>query len=257
MSDSSASGAPQSASQKPLPASIASGIVGLAIGAGAMYMATYYYYGPEPRPTQGGPGAGAPSAGGGAPSGGAPGGGAPGGGMMGGGGMGGGGGGAGMGGGGGGGPRGKRNLTALVGKLDLISKISFQLEGDQPAKLAQQLADLEQPEKKITQEEAQQRVDAIEAILTDQQKETLAQFDLPRARGGGGGGPGGGGPSGPPAGQPPPPDMPGGGGQGEDSNPFQEETNQARLQSLLGHLKGTSADDASSQTAQPENTSNE
>jgi hypothetical protein len=242
MSDSSASGARQSAIQKPLPGSISSGIIGLAIGAGAMFMTTYYYYGPEPRPADTGSGAGAQSAGGGAQSGGAPGGGMTGGGGgMGGGGMTGGGGGM-----GGGGQRGKRNLTSLVGKLDLVSKgISLHLEGDQPAKLAEQLTDLDQPEKKMTEEEAQERVDAIEAILSDQQKETLAQFDLPRG-GRRGGAPGGGGPSGPPAGQAPPDD---------DSNPFQQETNQTRLHSLLGRLKGTSADDASPQKEQPENTS--
>ena len=162
---------------------------------------------------------------------------------MGGGGMGGGGmGGGGMGGGGmgGGGPRGKRNLTTLVGKLNLASKgISFQLDGEQTARLAAQLADLDQPEK-MTQEEAQERCDALETILTDEQKETLAQFEVPRGgqgSGGGGGRPAGGGPvpAGGGAG------ATGGGGASDDDNPFQQETNQTRLHSLLDRLQSKDA----------------
>jgi hypothetical protein len=140
------------------------------------------------------------------------------------GGMGGGGGGMGGGGmGGGGGPRCKRNLTTLVGKLDVVRQgIKFELTDEQVAKLTPQLADLDQVEK-ITEEEAQERVDSLEAILTDEQKETLARFDLPRSgrggRQGGGGGMGGGGP---------PPDY----------NPFQMEANQSRLHSLIERLNG-------------------
>lgn len=159
---------------------------------------------------------------------------------MGGGGMGGGGGGT------GGGSRGKRNLTAIVGKLDLLSKgIPFQLDGEQSAKLASQLADLDQPDT-MTQEEAQERVDGIEAILTDAQKDTLAQIDVPR--GGAGGGQGGGGPGAQMAGGAPG-GMGGGGGMAgggrggpDDSNPFQQETNQTRLHSLLDRLKGATAE---------------
>src|SRR5687768_12896284 len=93
-----------------VPAWIASGILGLAIGAGAMYLGQQFNEKPVPvrAPGAGGgppPGVGGPMMGGGG---------------MGMGGMGGGGmGGGGMGGGGMGGGGGKRNLTSLVGKLEL------------------------------------------------------------------------------------------------------------------------------------------
>ena len=239
----------QNALQKPLPTWITSGVLGMALGGGATFMVLYWYghhsletptSGPPPGATPGGPG----MMGGGMMGGG-------GGGMMGGG-MGGGGGG--MMGGGGGGSRGKRNLTALVGKLDLAGKgISVQLDSEQSAKLAAQLAELEQPEK-MSQEEAQERCDALEDLLTDEQKATLALFELPRAgRGGGGGGMMGGGRPGGMAGGPPG-GMPGmggppGGDQPDDSNPFQDEGNRDRLRSLLDRLKGAPTEEPSAAEA--------
>jgi hypothetical protein len=246
----------QSSMQRPLPAWIVSGVLGVMLGGGATFLGLQYY---DFEKANAAAAAGAPS--GGPPPG------------MAGGGMGGMMGGGGMGGGmGGGGPRGKRNLTTFVGKLDLASKgIGFQLDQEQSAQLAAQLGELEPPET-MSQEEAQERCDALEEMLTDEQRETLALFELPRAgRGGGGGGrgsmPGGmGGPpagmagmSGPPAGMAggmagPPPGMsgpprgmggpPGGGGAPDDGNPFQEEANQARLHSLLDRLKGAAGDAA-------------
>ena len=246
MSDAATNPAGKNAVQKPLPAWMATGILGLALGGGGTFLVMHFIYGFGAEPTFSAP---PPGVGPGFMMGGGPGGGGMGGGGMGGGGMGGGGmGGGGMGG-GGGGARSKRNLTSLVGKLDVVSRgISFQLDDEQSAKLAAQLAELNQPET-MTQEEAQERLDALEAILTEQQKETLTQFELPRPPGGqgggGGGGPGGGGPGG---GGPPGGGMGGGmmggmggGGAPDDSNPFQQPINHARLQSLLDRLKGSSA----------------
>jgi hypothetical protein len=249
MSDAAVNPVGKTAIQKPLPAWLASGILGLVLGAGGSFLAVHYYFGHTPDgsisegPPSGmlapGGGMGGGGMGGGGMGGGGMGGGGMGGGGMGGGGMGGGGmGGGGMGG-GGGAARGKRNLTTLVGKLDLISKgLSLDLSGEQSAKLAAQLAELDQSEN-MTQDDAQDRLDALESILTDEQKESLAQFDMPRGgRAGGAGGmpPGGGGMSGgggPPMGG----GMQRGGGAPDDSNPFQEEANQSRLHSLVARLK--------------------
>ena len=221
MTNAASTATSRNALQKPLPTWITSGVLGMALGGLATFMVLYFYghhsletptSGPPPGATPGGPGMG--------------------GGMM---------------GGGGGGSRGKRNLTALVGKLDLAGKgISVQLDSEQSAKLAAQLAELEQPEK-MSQEEAQERCDALEDILTDEQKATLALFELPRAgRGGGGGGMMGGGRPGGMAGGPPG-GMPGmggppGGDQPDDSNPFQDEGNRDRLRSLLERLQPAAAE---------------
>ncbi len=100
------------------------------------------------------------------------------------------------------------------------------------------MGDLDKPES-MTQEEAQERCDALEELLSDEQKDTLALFELPRGRGGPpGGGPGGGAPGmgGAPGGM-----GAGGGGAADESNPFQEEANQSRLRSLLGRLQSSPA----------------
>jgi hypothetical protein len=152
----------------------------------------------------------------------------------------------GMGGMGGGGPgaAGKRNLTSLVGKLELLSRANLnlhvQLDADQVKSIAEKLAALDAAET-MTAEEAQSQVDALEALLTAQQKEALSLIGLPGGgqRGGGGpqgagGPPGAGGPGGPPGGGPPmgmtpPPDP--------NANPFAQETNQKRLRDLLARLQ--------------------
>lgn len=143
--------------------------------------------------------------------------------------------------GGGNAPRGKRNLTTLVAKLDLASKgIPFQLDEKQSSTLAEQLALLEELDN-MTQDEAQQRCDTLEETLTEDQKQTLGSFELPRPprSSGAGGGPGGGGPP-PGAAGGMPPGGPSGSpvGAADDGNPFQEEVHQSRLHSLLERLKG-------------------
>ena len=136
--------------------------------------------------------------------------------------------GGGMGGPGGGGPSGKRNLTALVGKVELLSRPNIQitLDAQQQAKFAAELAELRSAEK-LSDDDAQKRLEALEALLTPEQKETLDAVALPRR--GGGGGPGGGmmGPA------------PGGAGPGAepDANPFAQEANEQRLNDLLSRLQ--------------------
>lgn len=129
---------------------------------------------------------------------------------------------------GGGGPSGKRNLTAFVGKVELLSRPNIQLtlDAEQQSKLAAELASLEQAEK-MTDEDAQKHLEALETLLTPEQKEGLDAVSLPRR--GGGGGPPGGGAMGAPGG------MPGGGAP--DENPFAQETNQQRLHDLLARLQ--------------------
>lgn len=208
MTNSSSNRSNQPSRDKSLSPSIVSGILGLIVGGGLTFLGLEYSgypYEQTPAATASSS-SGSPQAMGGGMGGG----------MMGGGMMGGGGGAA--------APRGKRNLTTLVAKLDLASKgIPFQLNQQQSSTLAEHLARLEQPEK-MTQDEAQERCDAIEAMLTEEQTETLASFEMPR--GGRGGGGGAGGPGGPP-------------GAPDEGNPFQEEANQAHLRSLLVRLQST------------------
>jgi len=229
-----------------VPGWIASGVLGLTVGAAAtvLGMHRYGYRLPQPassEPTTQGvgtagalpvsPAGGTPPAGGGGPP------------MMG---MGG-----GFGGGGAGG--GKRNLTALVGKLELLSRpnlhLHMELDAEQAKNIALRLEELDKAEK-MTGEEAQSHLDVLEDLLTAEQKETLNLIGLPFGRGGGGGGrgaagrPGGGRPpttgGGPPAGGGPP--MMGMGGGPPDENPFTQETNQKRLRDLLGRLSPGSSD---------------
>lgn len=140
----------------------------------------------------------------------------------------------------GGGPRGKRNLTQFVGKLELLTrgKLDVNLTPEQTLKISGLLADLSQAEK-MTEDEAQSHLDALEGLLTAEQKEIVESIGLPfGGRGGGGrGGAGGGGRGGMGGG------MPGmGGGGPSDENPFKQETNQKRLDDLLGRIKPAGAD---------------
>src|SRR5262249_30603425 len=172
-----------------LPGWVASGALGLAIGAAAAILGMHGY------------GYRLPQAGGGEPAvqnanagevpvpGMPPGGIAPPSPMMGMGGMG------GMGGGFGGG--GKRNLTSLVGKLELLSRPSLdlhvELDPEQARKIALKLEELEKAGK-MTGDEAQAHLESLEDLLTADQKDTLGLIGLPFARPGGGaaGRPGGG-----------------------------------------------------------------
>jgi translation initiation factor IF-2 len=258
----------QCGSLNSVPGWIASGMLGLAIGAGAtvVFMRNAHvedlaaqekaWAAAASNSTGTPPPAGTSSPGGPGPGGGGP----P---AMGMGGMGGGRGG--MGGGGGGG--GKRALTALVGKLELLSrpdmKLHVELNADQAKAIADKLEAFDKAEK-MTGDEAQESADALEALLTPEQKEVVNAIGLPGGGrggpgggggGGGGGGrgaagrPGGGGPpsggppgGGPPGGGPGGPMMMMGGGGNPDENPFTQEANQKRLRDLRDRLSATSGE---------------
>ena len=81
----------------------------------------------------------------------------------------------------GGGGSGERGLAALVGKLELLSRkdlhLHVEIEPDQAAKIAAELEKLDTA-KRMTAEEAQTRLEALEALLTPEQKETVDAIDL-------------------------------------------------------------------------------
>lgn len=237
--------APAAPGQKAMPAWFVAGILGVFIGGGGgMLLAMYGYdYRRKEIKTPDGAqldaiSAGMPAPGPGAP---APGMGMGGGGMgmgMGGGGMGGGpgmgGGGMGMGMGGpgmGGGPSGKRDLTAFVGKVELLSRPNIQLtlDAEQQAKLAAELQALEKAET-MTDEDAQKRLETLQALFTPEQNDALEAVALPRRGRGGGAGPGG--PGGPGAAPP------------ADENPFAQEANQKRLHDLLSRVQPSAEEQA-------------
>jgi hypothetical protein len=111
------------------------------------------------------------------------------------------------------GPSAKVQLTRLVTKLDVLANkpLKFELSPDQKKQVKELIADLDSKEA-VTDEEAQQKLDAILKLL-DAQKETMiaAGYQWPGEGGGGGGGGGGG--------QPPP-------------NPFKTGQNADHLKSL-------------------------
>jgi hypothetical protein len=132
-----------------------------------------------------------------------------------------------------------------------------ELNEEQAKSIAVKLAELDKAEK-MSGDEAQEALDALEAVLTPEQKDIVNTIGLPRGGRGGGGGrgaggrPGGGGPpgaGGPPGGGrggPPGGGPPGGGGMmgmgmgmgggNPDENPFTQEANQKRLRDLLARL---------------------
>jgi len=185
-----------------VPTWLASGLLGLVLGTGATYLGMQYYFGGYEHLTEGADAASQGGAPGVPPAIPPP----PGGGMMGGGGA---GGMMGMAGGGGGG---KRNLTSLVGKLELLSrpdlKLQIELDAEQAKGVADKLAAIDQAEN-MTADEAQSHLDDLESLLTAEQKSTLGLIGLPVGRPGGG---------------------------ASDDNPFAQESNQKRLRDLLGRL---------------------
>ncbi len=210
---------PSSASKtasKNIPDGIAKGILGFALGAGVTFLAMHFI-GPReqvvgtlpmsstsPMPASGSPPiSGGPSRAMGSPSGGM-------------------------------GAAGKRNLTALVGKLELLSRDNLNLhltfDQEQAQKISAELANLEAA-KTLTDEEAQSRLEALQASLTPEQKETVDAIGWPRPAGGGGPGAGG-----------------GMGAAAADANPFAQETNENRLTELLGRLKSAASENRKTST---------
>jgi hypothetical protein len=172
-----------------------------------------------------------------------------------------------MGGGGfGGGGGGKRALTSLVGKLELLSRpglnLHVELSPEQSQAIATKLAEFDSAEK-MSGDEAQEAADALEGLLTSEQKAVVDAIGLPFGGGGGRGGGGSRGAAGRPGGGPPggagtpagghagggppgggPPGMMGGGGGGNpDENPFTQEANQKRLRDLLARLNPASVEE--------------
>ena len=81
-----------------------------------------------------------------------------------------------------GGGSGERDLAALVGKLELLSRkdlhLHVEIEPEQAAKIVAELEKLDMA-KGMTAEEAQTRLEALESLLTPEQKETVDAVDLP------------------------------------------------------------------------------
>jgi hypothetical protein len=155
-----------------------------------------------------------------------------------------------MGGGGGAGANGKRALTTLIGKLELLSRptltLHVELDAEQAKAVAAKLEEFDKSET-MTADEAQASVDSLEALLTQEQKDALAAIGLPGGRGGRGGGGGGGGAPG--AGGPPAGGGGGGGGMmgmgggapsNPNENPFTQEANHKRLHDLLVRIAPSS-----------------
>ena len=148
--------------------------------------------------------------------------------------------------------RSRRQLTTLVAKLNLLTGgLPFELSDEQSEQLSGALAKLEAAEE-LSGDEADAQVEAINTILSDEQKKSLDAIALPRT-GGFGGGPGGGSPGGRGqgggnnAGRRPPLDGapaepgagPGGAAPSAGANPFREGDDLKRLQELLGRVTKT------------------
>ena len=199
---------------------IAVGLVCLVLGGAVGYYTRYFTEAP------GGGAAGATSSGP-PPAGGMPG-------MMG-----------GMGGGGGGGGFNQPgpSLARLVRNLDTIQKVqNAGITSAQASTLKPILEQIKSAEK-LPEAEAKAKLDALNAALTQEQKDALAAMQPFRGGGGGRGGPGG--PGGPGAGGPRGPGGPGAGpmggggpGGGQDpEKPFASERNKEALDDLLASLK--------------------
>jgi hypothetical protein len=129
-------------------------------------------------------------------------------------------------------PRPKRDLTALVREIELLTgEVAITLSAEQGASLLASLQDIEKAET-MSDDDAKAKHDEILTLLDDGQKARLEAISLPRRRPGGPGGP------------------PGAGGRegarpAEDANPFLEEANAQAISSLRERLgAGKPAGDA-------------
>ena len=150
-----------------------------------------------------------------------------------------------MGGRGGGGgaqqPASGASLARTVRGLDMLEKVQHKgLTAEQTQKLLPIVQDIETAEK-LPENESKVKLDAVEAVLTEEQKSALQELQPARGGGGGRGGAGGGGKMGggmPGSGGA----MPGSGGMGmapsQDPNkPFASDRNKKALEDLLASLK--------------------
>ena len=118
-------------------------------------------------------------------------------------------------GGGGRGPSSRRGLTTLVSKLNLLTDDITLKISDAQAKAIGSVLVKAGAREKMTDDQAKETLEAIQAVLNDGQKATLERISLPRRRRGGGFGGGR------------------GGQQPQDDNPFTDEENHKSLVSLL------------------------
>ncbi|HVC98859.1 MAG TPA: hypothetical protein VND64_34660 [Pirellulales bacterium] len=156
-----------------------------------------------------------------------------------------------------GGAREKISLTSLVGKIEFLTRLQFELDPGQSLRITATLAELDRAEE-MTCDEANAHLNTIHEILNQEQKTTLAAMESFRGETSSGRGMDGiGGAAGGPAGGVSPPGMMkggmmGGGGSPPDENPFVQETNQKRLRDLLDRLRPSSAEtpDAATEVAE-------
>ncbi len=121
--------------------------------------------------------------------------------------------------GGGRGPAPKRELTALVRKVELLtSDIALQISEEQAATVIKNLAELESLEE-LSDDDATAKHEELLAIFDDSQKAKFEAIGLPRPAGGGGMG------------------MGGGAAPDPNANPFKEEANVKALTSLRSRLR--------------------
>ena len=134
----------------------------------------------------------------------------------------------------------KRQLTTLVRKLELLTgDIALTLSEDQAATICEMLAVAEAAET-MTDEEAQEKYDALLGVLNEDQAAKQEKIRLARSTGGGGGGGSGG--------------MGGAEEEDENANPFKEAPNAeaaAALSQRLGGKKNPPAQDPPKEKADP------
>jgi hypothetical protein len=128
-----------------------------------------------------------------------------------------------------GGPQNKRQLTSLVGRMELLTRDNLDLHvvlsADQAEKIAVRLKQLDEIAR-MSDADAELECQQLEELLTPEQRAILDTIGMPRG-----------------SGMMPP-------GFGEfDENPFALEVNHSRLRDLLGRLAPATADDAAAATA--------
>lgn len=162
--------------------------------------------------------------------------------------------GGGRGGGGGGGgqqPAPGMMVARMVRNLGTVEKVQNRgLTPDQAKQILPVLNELKSADK-LPEKDAQAKLDAIEKVLTQEQKDAMQSLTPQRGGGGGGGGFGGGAPGGSGGGRPSSGGPGGGGGFGgggsgfggggqqpDPEKPFASERNKQALDDLIGQVQG-------------------
>lgn len=130
-----------------------------------------------------------------------------------------------------GGPQNKRQLTSLVGRMELLTRDNLDLRvvlsADQAEKIAVHLKRLDEIAR-MSDADADLERRQLEELLTPEQRTILDTIGMPRG-----------------SGMMPP------GSADFDENPFALEVNRSRLHDLLGRLAPAAADDSAATTAEP------